>query len=164
MLKNWYILIVKPKYEIKIATKLTALNLEVYCPLVEEIRIWSDRKKKVNAPLFKSYVFVRLTEKERQSVFVAPGVVRYLFWLGKSAIVRDEEMDTLQKWLSNENVEDVTLTKFIPGEKLTIKNGILKDKNVIVQEVGKTRVRLVIQGLGVVLNMKLKDLIWLHEV
>ena len=156
---NWYVIYTKPQNEIKVASALEKMGITTFCPVQTEIRQWSDRKKKVKTPLFKSYVFVQLQELERNLVFSVPGVVRYLFWLGKPALVRDEEMDTLQKWLSNENVEDLTLTKFIPGEKLTIKNGILKDKNVIVQEVGKTRVRLVIQGLGVVLNMKLKNLI-----
>ena len=159
MSKKWYILIVKSRNEIKVSEMLAESNIEVYCPLRKEIRTWSDRKKTVYEPLFKSYVFVRLMEKERQSVFVVPGITRYLFWLGKPAVVRDEEMDALQKWLSDENVEEITLSKFNPGEKLIIKHGFLKDKNAVVQEVGKKRVRLVIQGLGVVINMKLKELV-----
>lgn len=159
MSKNWYILIVKPNHEIKVATKLTALNFEVYCPLIEETKVWSDRKKTLNVPLFKSYVFVRLIEKERQSVFVVPGIIRYLFWLGKPALVRNDEIDTLQNWLSNDHVEEVTLSQFVPGEQLTIKHGFLKGKNAIIQEVGKKRVKLIIPGLGVIIDLKLKELI-----
>ncbi len=159
MLKNWYILIVKPKHEIKVATKLTALNVQIYCPLVKETKIWSDRKKTIEAPLFKSYVFVRLLEKERQSVFVVPGISRYLFWLGKPALVRDDEIVTLKNWLTNEHVDEVTLSQFVPGEQLTIKHGILRDKNAIIQEVGKKRVKLIIPGLGFIVNLKLKELL-----
>ena len=156
---NWYVLYVKPKFEKKVAEMLRKMQVEVYCPLRKEIRTWSDRKKTVYEPLFKSYVFVRLKEKERQSVFVVPGIIRYLFWLGKPAVVRDEEMDALQNWLSDENVEEITLSKFVPGEKLTIKQGFLKDKNAVVQQVGKKRVKLVIEGLGVVVSIKLKELV-----
>lgn len=158
MSKNWYILIVKPNHEIKVATKLISLNFEVYCPLVKETKVWSDRKKIIEIPLFKSYVFVRLIEKERQSVFVVSGIIRYLFWLGKSALVRDDEIATLQKWLSNDHVDEVTLSQFVPGERLTIEHGVFKDKNAIIQEVGKKRVKLIIPSLGVIINLKLKEL------
>lgn len=158
-MKNWYILIVKPKHEIKVATKLTSLNVEVYCPLIRETKIWSDRKKTIEVPLFKSYVFVRLKERERQSVFVVPGISRYLFWLGVPAMVRDDEMFTLQNWLSNDYVAEIRLSQFVPGEQLTIKHGILKDKNAIIQEVGKKRVKLIIPGLGLIFNLKLKELL-----
>lgn len=159
MLKNWYILIVKPKHEIKVTTKLKALDIEVYCPLVKETKIWSDRKKTVEVPLFKNYVFVHLQEKERQSVFIVNGINRYLFWLGKPALVRDSEVDVLRNWLSNDHVEEVTLSQFVAGDQLTIKHGVLKDRNAIIQEVGKKRVKLIIPGLGVMVNLKLKELV-----
>tara|TARA_R110002167_G_scaffold84156_10_gene228749 strand:+ start:2611 stop:3093 length:483 start_codon:yes stop_codon:yes gene_type:complete len=159
MSEKWYILIVKPRNEIKVSKMLAELDIEVYCPLVKEIRTWSDRKKTVYTPLFKSYVFVRLQDKERQAAFVVPGVTRYLFWLGKPAVVREEEMDALQKWLSNENVEELSLSKLAPGDTMPITKGVLKDNSGIVQQIGKTRVKLILQGSGVVVNLKIRDLI-----
>ena len=159
MSKNWFILIVKAKNELKVSENLTEMGLEVYCPTVKEVRAWSDRKKTVEVPLFKSYVFLHITEGQRQSVFVVPGVMRYLFWLGRPAVVRTEEMVSLQKWLSDDEIEEVTLTKISPGDTITIKNGVLKDKDAVVQQVSKKRVRLVIQGLGMVINMKLKEIL-----
>lgn len=159
MIQNWYVLSVKPRHEIKVATQLSALNFEVYCPLIKEIRVWSDRKKTIEVPLFKSYVFVRLKEKERQSVFVVPGISRYLFWLGKPALVRDDEIETLQNWLSNDRVDEVTVSKLLPGKEMTINQGAFKDKSAIIQEVGKKRVKLIIPGLGVIVNLKLKELV-----
>lgn len=159
MSKKWFILIVKSKNELKVSENLTEMGLEVYCPTVKEVRVWSDRKKTVEVPLFKSYVFVHITEAQRQSVFVVPGVMRYLFWLGRPAVVRTEEMVSLQKWLSDDEVEEVTLAKIAPGDTITIKKGVLKDKDAVVQEVSKKRVRLVIQGLGMVINMKLKEIL-----
>ena len=158
-MKNWYILVTKPKHEIKVATQLSALDVEVYCPVIDETKIWSDRKKTIPVPLFKSYVFVRLNEKERKSVFSVRGIVRYMFWLGKPAIVRDDEIETLRNWLSDETVDEVILSQFKPGEQLTIKHGVLKDKNAIVQEIGKKRVKLMIPGLGVIVNLKLKEVV-----
>ena len=89
---NWYVVYTKPKWEKKVAEQLTQRGIECYCPIVTEVRQWSDRKKKVEVPLFNSYVFVRLAEVDRNLVFQSSGVVRYLFWLAKPAIVRDEEI------------------------------------------------------------------------
>ncbi len=156
---KWYVLYVQSRKEKKVANMLQDMQIEVYCPVVKEIRQWSDRKRTIENPLFKSYVFVRLNDKERQTVFGVPGVVRYLFWLGKPAVVRDEEINTIKNWLEDEDVEEITLSKLIPGDELYIKNGILKDHKAIIQEVGKKRMRLVIPGLGVVLNAKIKDVV-----
>ena len=159
MTKNWYVLYVKPKNEKKVAERLSSHQLDVYCPMIKEVKQWSDRKKTIEAPLFKSYVFVNITECERQKVFEVPGVVRYLFWLGKAAIVRDIEMETLKKWLSDDTVENYTLTKLESGDRVAIKRGALKDKQAEIIEIGKTRVKLILEGMGVVLNMKLRDVI-----
>ena len=65
----------------KVAELLQKNGVEVFCPLVKLKKNWSDRKKIVEAPLFKSYVFVNLSEKDRNVVFNLPGVIRYIFWL-----------------------------------------------------------------------------------
>ncbi len=156
---KWFVLYVQSRKEKKVAEMLQEMRIEVYCPIVKEIRQWSDRKKTVENPLFKSYVFVRLHDKDRQVVFGVPGVVRYLFWLGRPAIVRDEEIYTIKKWLEEDEVEEITLSKLIPGDELHIKNGILKNQKAVIQEVGKTRIRLVLSGLGIVVNAKIKDVV-----
>ncbi|MDT0651627.1 UpxY family transcription antiterminator, partial [Autumnicola edwardsiae] len=91
---QWYVLYTKPKWELKVYENLQKKDIKAYCPTVTEVKQWSDRKKKITAPLFRSYIFVYLAEKERSEVFEVPGVVRYLYWLGKPAIVRDVEIQT----------------------------------------------------------------------
>lgn len=158
MLKNWYVLYVKPKNEKKVAERLLSHQIEVYCPMIKEVKQWSDRIKTIEVPLFKSYVFVQIAESDRQKVFDVPGVVKYLYWLGKPAIVRNTEMEALKNWLSNDTVENYSLCKLESGDKVAIKYGALKDQKAEVIEVGKKRVRLVLEGMGVVLNMKIRDL------
>src|SRR5690606_25027157 len=111
-------------------------------PLVTEVRQWSDRKKKVTTPLFKSYVFVKLPAKERNLVFQSPGVVQYLYWLGKPAVVRDAEIETIKKWLDNDLVEEMQTTHLTPGDRVTIADGKFKGREAIVNNVGKKRMRL----------------------
>src|SRR5690606_27244913 len=94
----WYVIYTKPRAEAKVAESLKKLGITVYCPMITEVHRWSDRKKKVSLPLFKSYVFVQLLPKDRNQVFAVPGVVNYLFWLGKPAQVREQEIQTIKKW------------------------------------------------------------------
>ncbi|WP_158974651.1 UpxY family transcription antiterminator [Cellulophaga sp. L1A9] len=156
---NWYVIYVQSKKEKKVAEILQKMQIEVYCPLIKEVKQWSDRKKTVESPLFKSYVFVRLKDKERSNVYDVPGVVRYLFWLGQPAIVRDEEIAIIKKWLEDDTIEEITLNKLLPGDEILIKNGPLKDKKAIIQEVGKKRMRLAIPGLSIIINAKIKDVL-----
>jgi transcriptional antiterminator RfaH len=96
---NWFVLYTKPKNEKKVASALSLLGMQVYCPLITVVKQWSDRKKTIQQPLLSSYIFVKLEEKDRSKVFDIPGVVRYLFWLGKPAIVRDFEINHIKELL-----------------------------------------------------------------
>ena len=156
---NWYVLYVKSQTEKKTATALERMGIEVYCPTKTEVRQWSDRKKKVKVPLFKSYVFVRLEEGERQQVFAVPGVVRYLFWLGKPAVVRDEELETVRTWLADEQVADVEVRQFNPGDRVQIKSGVFRGQEAVVDQLGSRKVRLILKHLGVIVEASYRDLV-----
>ncbi|MFV8357459.1 UpxY family transcription antiterminator [Flavobacterium sp. XS1P32] len=153
---NWYVVYTKPKWEKKVAEQLKNKGIACYCPLVTQVRQWSDRKKKVEVPLFNSYVFVQLPEAQRNMVFQSVGVVRYLFWLGKPAIVRDEEIDTIQKWLDPAQANDVSLHSFQVGDAIQLESGPFSSQKAIVQEVTNTHYLLVLESLGCVLKMKIK--------
>lgn len=153
---NWYVVYTKPKWEKKVADQLNQKGIECYCPLVTQIRQWSDRKKKIEVPLFNSYVFVRLDEKDRNLVFQSSGVVRYLFWLAKPAIVRDEEIRTIKNWLSMPNEYEISVSNIQVGDKIVLESGPFQSQEAIVQEVNKTGYTLVLESIGCVLKMKLK--------
>lgn len=155
-MKNWYVVYTKPKWEKKVAEQLTKIGIECYCPLITQVRQWSDRKKKVIMPLFNSYVFVQLTESDRNVVFHSAGAVRYLFWLGKPAIVRDEEIGTIKKWLETPDAYDISIDSVQIGDKITLESGPFSTQAAIVQEVSKTHYVLVLENLGCVLKMKIK--------
>lgn len=156
---NWFVLCVKRRQEKKVADALRNLKTEVYCPLIKETRQWSDRKKTVETPLFKSYVFVLLAEKDRHLAFEVPGVIRYLFWMGQPAVVRDDEINTIKKWLDSDKLDALELSSLAPGQEITIGKGVLKDRKAVIQKMGKTRMRLVLSELDIVVNAKIKEVI-----
>ncbi len=156
MVKNWYVVYTKPKWEKKVAEQLKEKGVECYCPLIIQVKQWSDRKKKVEVPLFNSYVFVQIEESNRNDVFLSTGVVRYLFWLGKPAIVRDEEIKTIKKWLDGSQVNEITIEQFQVGDRVKVASGPFSSQEAIIQEVNKTHFVLVLESLGCVLKMNLK--------
>ncbi|WP_035650416.1 MULTISPECIES: UpxY family transcription antiterminator [unclassified Flavobacterium] len=153
---NWYVVYTKPKWEKKVAERLTQIGVECYCPLITQVKQWSDRKKKIEVPLFNSYVFVQLSEIDRNSVFNIPGVVRYLFWLGKPAIVRDEEIGIIKSSLNATNVSDVSVSSIQVGDRIKLESGAFSNQDAIVQEISKTHYILVLESLGCVLKVKYK--------
>jgi transcriptional antiterminator RfaH len=150
---NWYVVYTKPKWEKKVAEQLTKFGIECYCPTIIKMRQWSDRKKKVEVPLFNSYVFVRIDEVERNLVFQSPGAVRYLFWLGKPAIVKDDEIMTIKNWLEKPEILDLTVSPYQKGDKITLESGPFITQEAIVKDVKSNHLVLVLESLGCVLKM-----------
>ncbi len=153
---NWYVLYTKPKSEKKVAERLTEMGILAYCPLITKISQWSDRKKKVQLPLFNSYIFVNIMDKDRNVVFDVPGIVRYLYWLGKPAVVKDKEIETIQNWLSEPDTFDITIDPWRKGDKVTLESGPFMDQEAIVQEVKQKHYLLVLESLGCVLKVEKK--------
>ena len=130
---NWYIVQTKAKWERKVVQELNKLGIESYCPLITEERQWSDRKKKLVVPLFNCSVFVKLpVETERNRVFLSSGVVRFLFWLGKPALLLDEEIDALKSWLHTIENNDISVQPIQIGDRKKLESDLSKIKRLIV--------------------------------
>lgn len=148
----WYVLYTKPRNEKKIAERLEEKGIKVYCPLQEHIRQWSDRKKKVTEPVFRSYVFVWLQEykKEQAAVLETPGAVRFLWWLGAPGVVREEEIQAIRHFL--EEYKDAPLTASLKevreGAKVRVGEGPFKSKQGTVVRIKGAKAILYIDSLG----------------
>ncbi len=128
-IQGWLALYTKPRNEKKLHDAIAEQGIETYLPLHETIRIWSDRRKKVQVPLFPSYVFVR--PKNRQEYYNAlncQGAVRFITFCGKPAIVTDKEIEAIQLLLNEECNYEVEASNetFQPGEIVEIFKGALR--------------------------------------
>ena len=148
----WFVLYTQPRNEKKVAERLGKLGITAYCPMTIQVRQWSDRKKKVEVPLLNSYVFVHLEEANRKLVFEVPGIVRYLFWLGEPAIVRDEEIKTLQNWLSLDFAE-LEVKALKPGDTIMLKEGAFKNQEARIKTISKNKMQLVLTSLGILVTL-----------
>ena len=99
--KKWYAVYTRVRWEKKVSESLTKRRIENYCPLNRVQRQWADRKKIVTEPLFTSYVFVRSSEHDLSEVLKLDGVMNMVYWLGKPAVIRDEEILSIRKFLND---------------------------------------------------------------
>ncbi len=124
-LKNWYVVYTRPRWEKKIAEDLLRLGIEHYCPLNKVTRQWSDRRKIVVEPLFKGYVFVKLEDDGKWEIKNVPGILNFVYWLGKPAKVQEAEIDTIKKFLNEFDDVQVEKKDFGLNEKVRITQGVL---------------------------------------
>lgn len=155
---NWYVLYTKRNQEIKTAQIINnlSLNVEAFCPTITKIKTWSDRKKKVSAPLLNSIIFIKTNERNRNKVFVIPSVVRYLFWLGKPAIVKEKEIDQLHFITQNKSVVSHKVETIKQGEKLNLEPFGFDNMTGTVDKISKNNYWVVLETLGFTVKVTLK--------
>ena len=150
--KKWYAVYTKSRWEKKVHRLLQEQQVESYCPLNKVHRKWSDRIKVVQEPLFKSYVFVRITEADKTSIRMINGVVNFVYWLGKPAIIKDREIETIKRFLSEYEDVEVLTVALEPDTRVRIRDGVFMDKEGIVTKVMRNKVQVMINSIGYVLT------------
>ena len=155
MEKKWFVVYTKPQQELKVAGQLSAMGISNYCPTITLVKQYSDRKKKVTKPLLSSYIMVELEEKERNRVFSCSGIVRYLFFLGKPAVVPASEINLMQDHL-NGVYNDIKVTTLSVGDSHTISQGPFSGVLGKVVQSDNTKVKLELASLGMSITLKKK--------
>jgi transcription antitermination factor NusG len=146
--KKWYAVYTRPRWEKKVAELLNRKKVENYCPLNKVMKQWSDRRKTIQEPLFTSYVFVYVTEREHLSVKQTDGVLNFVYWLGEPALIRDEEIEAIKTFLTRH--EDVKLERIHVNvsDKVRVVDGPLMYREGDVLEVYNKSVKVFLPSLG----------------
>ena len=150
---KWFVLYTKPQFEIKVAEALQKIGVRAYCPVYTQLKQYSDRKKKVTKPLLRSYVLVKIEDKDRDQVFEITGVVRYVFWLGKPAIVREDEIVLMENNLSG-IYESISVSTLEKGAAYTIPGGPFKGLSGKVVHLDHNKMQLELPSLGMLVTLK----------
>jgi transcription antitermination factor NusG len=130
---------------------LTEKGLESYCPLNKVRRKWSDRMKIVEEPLFKSYVFVKVSDEDRTSVRMTNGAINFVYWDGKPAVIREKEIIAIKRFLNEyENVEAIPSELKI-NQRVRVTRGTLMDQEGKVLDIRHKTARVAIDSLGYIL-------------
>lgn len=151
MSRKWLAVYSRPRWEKKVNQLLKEKGFEVYCPLNKVRRKWSDRVKLVEEPLFKSYVFVKISDEDRTAVRMTPGVVNFVYWDGKPAVIREREINAIKRFLDeHENVEAHPVS-IQAHQRVKITSGPLMDQEGEVLELQHKTAKVAIDSLGYVL-------------
>jgi len=126
MPRKWFALYTKSRSEKKVHQLLEEKGIHAYLPLEKKLKIWSDRKKWVEEPFIRSYIFVHVEEHELQKALNTPGVVTVIRFEGKPASVREEQIKMIESILSSEEEYELSTETFEPGEKVEVTRGSLK--------------------------------------
>ena len=123
---KWYPVYTHPRAEKKAFEALCSKGLETYLPLHRQLKQWSDRKKWVEEPFIKSYLFVRIKEHEQTEILMTRGVARFIYFSGKIASMPDRQIVELKLLMASPYELEITEEHLQPGEKIIIKAGPLK--------------------------------------
>lgn len=148
---NWYAVYTRPRWEKKVASLLEEEGIECYCPLNKVEKQWTDRKKIILEPVFKTYVFVKVEEAKKWDLKKIPGILNFVYWLGKPAPIKEEDIFTIRRFLNE--FKDVQVEQQLQiNEKVKIKQGALMDYKGILVEMSGSKVRVRIESMGLLLS------------
>lgn len=120
---SWFAVYTHSRAEKKVYQNLLNVGIDAFLPLQKKSKQWSDRKMIVEEPLIRSYIFVRISEKEYFEVLNTKGVVRYVTFSGKAAVIPDWQIDILKKTIIYNAENQIIREKARPGDKVEITGG-----------------------------------------
>ena len=151
---NWYVLHTKPRCEKKVEEQLLSIGINAYCPTRSDFKLWTDRKKKIYKPVLPSMVLVYIDDKDINRVFESPLVVRYMFWMGKRAVVRQSEVDILKKYLDGSYNSIISRSSSINvGDDFRLPS--FNNEKGIIRRISNNNIWIYLKSIGYSVKLKL---------
>lgn len=156
---KWHAIYVKYRHELKVLELLKSKGIESYLPLRLTKRIWSDRIKVIKEPLFPGYIFVRVTHAMYYEVLFTDGVLKYVSFENKPAVIRDYQIESLKLFMEKLNDEvEVSTDRIYKGSHVKVLTGPLKNViGEVVETRGKKRLLLRFEHMGYNIHVDLGD-------
>lgn len=150
----WYAVYTLPNFEKKVTEAIQKKGIVAYCPLQKQLRQWADRKKVLEVPAFKGYVFVNIHDDIRWKVLSTHGILNFVCIGGKPARIPAHEIDAVKRFFMDVNADTGSTYEIVPGDVVEINRGVLMGTKAEVINVMHNYVVLQLPSLG--LQMKLK--------
>lgn len=146
--EKWFAVYTSPRWEKKVTESLTRKKFVTYCPLNKIPRQWSDRRKILAEPLFLSYVFVYAREEDQSAILQTAGVMSFVYWLGKPAVIRNEEIESIRDFLNEYSQVSLEKTNVNHNEQVKIVTGPTMFRKGNLLEVRNSSARITLPSLG----------------
>ncbi len=151
---GWFVLYTAARAEKKVRDRISDLGYNVYLPIHKVKRRWSDRVKVVEQPLFTSYVFVNCPEHKLRDLLLIYGVSKIVFYLGKPAIVRDNEIEAIEGFLKVATNREIVTN----GDEVEIMCGPFIRKRAKVLNITEKVAYLFLEELGAKICVSLQNI------
>jgi transcription elongation factor/antiterminator RfaH len=154
-MKNWIAIYTKPRHEQVVVNELNKKNINSYCPMFKERRQWSDRKKWVHFPLFRSYVFANIELKESIYVLQTIGVTSIVKFQKKVSIIPDQVIKNIKNIIESDfKVEKADF--FIKGDEVIVTRGPLKGLDgIVLDKKGDSKIIMKIEAIKQALSVEI---------
>jgi transcriptional antiterminator RfaH len=147
--RRWLVVYTRPRWEKKVDRLLKSQDIKSYCPLKRITSQWSDRKKIVDLPLFSGYVFVWVSEREEYKVRQTLGVLNFIYYMAKPAVIKDNVIERIAHLMATESdCEIVDSQQIGAGDRIRIKSGIFYNQEGTVIKVEGKNVLMVFDHLN----------------
>lgn len=147
--KKWYAVYTRPRNEKKVYAALIETGIDTFLPLIKNLKQWSDRKKWVEEPLFRSYLFVHISQSQYYGVLSISGVVRYITFHGKAVEVPPGQILAIKQYIDSEEIITEQAQSYLIGDRVEIYRGPLKGLiGNLVRIKGNQKVKIEIESIG----------------
>ncbi|MBU6157948.1 MAG: UpxY family transcription antiterminator [Bacteroidetes bacterium] len=150
----WYAVYTRPNREKRIAEQLSQRGVVVYCPLQKVIRQWSDRKKTLEIPAFRGYVFVQIHDAIRWEILATDGIINFVCHEGKPARIPAQEIETVRRFFQDISDIPVDETDIRVNDIARVYSGVLMGMEGEVVDVKNRFAILKIPTLGIQIQVK----------
>lgn len=154
-MEQWFVAYTKSRGEKKLAKELEIKGIEAFCPTRIVKRKWSDRVKNVEIPLFSSYCFFKADQNSLLKAYQTRNFSRLVYWLGKPAILRAEEIEEIKAFISKYK-NDLEIGS---GDKIHIQSGAMEGVEGIVQKKDEKYLYLYIEKLNYFLRVDTENVL-----
>ena len=152
--RRWYAIYTRARTEKKVDRLLRDGGVESFLPMRKMLKQWSDRKKWVEEPLLRSYIFVHISEKEYFEVIRTMGVVRFITFSGVAAAIPDWQIESLKILIGGNSDFEMVRERLSPGDPVEVVSGPLAGfRGEMVEWKGKKAVMLKIESIGLALTV-----------
>lgn len=147
--QQWFIWYTQPRVEKQLQKRLAGEGIEVFLPLRKELHEWSDRKKWVEVPLFRGYLFTKISLRKFEEVRRTNGIVTYVRFNGQPATLSETEIQRVQQLVTEPEDLEVLHTIFREGERVQVIAGPLMGiEGLVVEHKGAKKVAVNVEKLG----------------
>ena len=156
-MKNWIAVYTKSRHEQVVVNELNKINIKSYCPMFKERRQWSDRKKWVNFPLFRSYVFANIELKDNIYILKTIGVNSIVKFQDKISIIPDKVIENIKN-ITEGAFKVEKADYFIKGDEVIVTSGPLKGLDGIVLDLkGDSKIIMKIEAIQQALSVEISS-------